>query len=127
MITLLDHAQLAMPPGNEDKARLYFTGLLGMHEEPKPGLYAARGGCWFRAGKVSVHLGVEDDFRPQKKAHLAFCVDDFDALVGQLEAAGYRVDWEDAVPGRRRFYTDDPFGNRLEFIADGDGFSQRDH
>lgn len=127
MITLLDHAQLTMPPGHEDHARAYFSGLIGMEEEPKPGLYATRGGCWFRAGQVSVHLGVEEDFRPQKKAHLAFCIDQLDALVGRLQAAGYRVDWEDAVPGRRRFYTDDPFGNRLEFIADGDGFSQRPH
>ncbi|MEM9416606.1 MAG: glyoxalase [Planctomycetota bacterium] len=127
MITLLDHAQLTMPAGGEDQARAYFTGLLGMAEEPKPGLYATRGGCWFRAGAVSIHLGVEDGFRPQKKAHLALCVEQLDVLVAKLSAAGYLVDWETAVPSRRRFYTNDPFGNRLEFIADGDGFSQRDH
>jgi len=125
MITLLDHLQLTMPPGEEDKARVYFTGLLGMTEEPKPGAYASRGGCWFRAGAASVHLGVEADRRPSPKAHIALCVDDLDSLAAALGQAGYPIEWEDVIPGRKRLYTQDPFGNRIELIQDGDGFSQR--
>jgi len=125
MITLLDHVQLTMPRGGEDKARAYFGGLLGMQEEPKPEPYNRRGGCWFRAGAASIHLGVEDDFQPWKKAHIALCIADLDTLVARLEASGYKIEWEDAVKSRKRLYTKDPFGNRIELIQDGDGFSQR--
>lgn len=96
-----------------------------MVEEVKPEPLASRGGCWFRTGDVIVHIGVEKDFAPQKKAHPAFCVEDLDGLAKRLATADYSVVWDDALPNRRRFYTADPFGNRIEFIADGDGFGRR--
>lgn len=125
MFTRLDHIQLAMPPGEEARAREFWGGLLGMQEEEKPGPLASRGGCWFRAGAVILHLGVEKDFAPQRKAHPAFCVRDLDGLAARLTTAGYPVTWDEALPERRRFYTADPFGNRIELIRDGDGFGQK--
>ena len=125
MITRLDHIQLAMPRGGEDKARAFWGELLGMKEEVKPEPLASRGGCWFRTGDIIVHLGVEKDFAPQKKAHPAFCADDLDALATRLSNAGCPVGWDDALPTRRRFYTEDPFGNRIEFLQNGDGFGQK--
>lgn len=113
----LDHVQLAMPVGGEDAARAYYRDLLGMTEEPKPAALAVRGGCWFRAGDLALHLGAEADFRPAKKAHPGLVVDDLDALADALRGAGRDVRWSDEVPGVRRFHSDDPFGNRLEFIA----------
>lgn len=117
LITRLDHVQLAMPAGQEDAARAFFGGLLGMEEEAKPESLASRGGCWFRAGAVALHLGVEADFRPQRKAHPALGVADLDALAQRLQAAGHEVLWDDAIPGVRRFYAADPFGNRIEFVG----------
>lgn len=125
MITSLDHIQFVMPPGREPEARAYYMGLLGMEEEPKPGAYASRGGCWFRVGAVSVHLGTDTDFVPQDKPHAAFCVVGLDGLVEALTAAGHEIHWEGIIPDRKRLYTHDPFGNRIELIQDGDGFSQR--
>lgn len=113
----LDHVQLAMPAGQEDTAEAFYSGVLGIVRQPKPGALAARGGCWFEQGAVKIHLGVEDDFRPAKKAHPALVVDDLDALADRLTAAGHDVRWSDEIPGTRRFHTDDPFGNRLELIA----------
>jgi catechol 2,3-dioxygenase-like lactoylglutathione lyase family enzyme len=112
-----DHVQLAMPVGGEPAARGYYVGLLGMTEDPKPPTMAARGGCWFRAGGVALHLGAEEDFRPARKAHPAVSVDDLDGLARRLGEHGRAVRWSDEVPGVRRFHTDDPFGNRLEFVA----------
>jgi catechol 2,3-dioxygenase-like lactoylglutathione lyase family enzyme len=125
MITRLDHVQLAMPNGEEAKARAFFGSLLKMNEEEKPELLASRGGCWFRSGSVLLHLGVEKDFIPQKKAHPAYSVRDIDLAAKQLMASGYPVIWDDALPSRRRFYTADPFGNRIELMRDGDGFGQK--
>lgn len=125
VITALDHVQLAMPPGGEEKARAFFGGLLGMIEETKPAPLLARGGCWFRAGNVVVHVGVEPEFAPQKKAHPALCVRDVKTVAEKLFEAGYPVTRDNTVPDRRRFYTTDPFGNRIEFIQEGEGFSQR--
>lgn len=96
-----------------------------MVEEEKPESLRSRGGVWFRAGSVVAHCGVETPFTPQKKAHPAFCVADLDALSLQLTDAGYPVIWDDTLPDRRRFYTEDPFGNRIEFLQDEDGFAQR--
>jgi catechol 2,3-dioxygenase-like lactoylglutathione lyase family enzyme len=121
----IDHVQIAIPPGGEPAARLFFVGLLGMSEEEKPEALAPRGGCWFRAGRVHLHCGVETPFQPQRKAHAAFLVDDLDALAEKLAEAGSPVRWDERVPDRRRFYTDDPFGNRLEFISSGHGFSEQ--
>lgn len=113
----IDHVQLAMPVGGEGAARVWYGELLGMREEPKPAALAVRGGCWFRAGDLALHLGAEADFRPARKAHPGVVVDDLDALARRLQEGGCEVRWSDEVPGVRRFHTDDPFGNRLEFIA----------
>jgi catechol 2,3-dioxygenase-like lactoylglutathione lyase family enzyme len=121
----IDHVQLAIPPDGEPVARRFFVGVLGMSEEQKPDALAARGGCWFRAGRVHLHCGVVSPFQPQRKAHAAFLVADLHTLVAKLTRAGSPVRWDDAVAGRRRFYAEDPFGNRLEFIASGHGFSER--
>jgi catechol 2,3-dioxygenase-like lactoylglutathione lyase family enzyme len=125
MILSLDHLQLAMPPGGEEQARAFYHGMLGMMEEEKPPELAARGGCWFRAGSAILHLGVEEPFTPQRKAHPAFCVSDLDQLAHNLAAQGVSVLWDHALPERRRLYVEDPFGNRLELMQDGDGFGQK--
>ncbi|MFN7138497.1 MAG: glyoxalase [Limisphaerales bacterium] len=125
MIIALDHIQLAMPPGGEKKARKFFVGLLSMVEEEKPEPLASRGGCWFRVGTVILHVGVEKEFQPQKKAHPAFCVQEIDRLAKLFQEQGIEMLWDDALPLRRRFYAPDPFGNRIEFIQNGDGFSQK--
>lgn len=124
-ILCLDHIQLAMPPGGEDAARAFFGGVLGMIEDPKPEPLASRGGCWFSMGPVRLHLGVEADFSSQLKAHPAFLAADLEVVAESMEAAGHAVKWDTALPDRQRFYVADPFGNRLEFMRDGDGFGQR--
>lgn len=124
MIVGLDHVQLAMPPHQEERARAYYGALLGFKEVPKPEGLAGRGGCWFESGPVSVHLGVQHDFVPARKAHPAFVVSDLDALRERLTSAGYEVTVDTAVPGVKRFHTSDPFGNRLEFIQEGESFAQ---
>jgi catechol 2,3-dioxygenase-like lactoylglutathione lyase family enzyme len=117
-IVQLDHVQLAMPPGREGEAEAFYAGLLGLERVPKPPPLAARGGCWFRRGEVAVHLGVEEDFRPARKAHPAFVVRDLPALQAALAAAGVEVRPNpDSEPGRGA-YVDDPFGNRVELIAE---------
>jgi catechol 2,3-dioxygenase-like lactoylglutathione lyase family enzyme len=112
----LHHVQLALPAGSEDTARAFYGGLLGMTELDKPARLAARGGCWFRGGTWELHLGVEADFRPARKAHPGVLIDGLEALTGRLTEAGVQVDWDDNLPGHRRFHTHDPFGNRLEFL-----------
>ena len=125
MLIALDHVQLAIPPDGEAEARSFFAGLLGMTEQRKPDPLAGRGGCWFRAGRVHLHCGVESPFVPQQKAHAAFLVDDLIALADRLTTAGVSVSWDESLPDRSRFYANDPFGNRLEFLQAGDGFSER--
>jgi len=115
-LVAVDHVQLAMPRGREAQARAFYQDVLGLEEKPKPPVLAARGGCWFSNGRVALHLGVEDDFRPARKAHPALTVEDLDALCGSLGAAGHEVRFDDEVPGARRCYVDDPFGNRIELI-----------
>jgi catechol 2,3-dioxygenase-like lactoylglutathione lyase family enzyme len=116
-IVRLDHVQLAMPPGLEAQAEAFYSGVLGLERVPKPEPLAARGGCWFRRGGVAVHLGVEEDFRPARKAHPAFAVDDLAALQVRCEEAGVSLRPNpDAEPGRGA-YADDPFGNRIEFVV----------
>jgi catechol 2,3-dioxygenase-like lactoylglutathione lyase family enzyme len=115
-ILALDHVQLAMPAGGEERARGFYAGLLGMQEIPKPASLQASGGVWFRAGRAELHLGVEADFQPARKAHPGLRVDDLDALALRLEAAGCAISWDDRYPGVRRFYVEDPFGNRLEML-----------
>jgi catechol 2,3-dioxygenase-like lactoylglutathione lyase family enzyme len=112
----LDHVQIAAPAGCEEEARRFFGGLLGLEELPKPAPLAARGGVWFRAGAQQLHVGVEADFAPARKAHPAFTVDGLDELARRLVAAGVEVRWDDELPGLRRFYASDPWGNRLELL-----------
>ena len=116
-VVALDHVQLAMPPGREKAARDFYAGLLGIAEVPKPPVLAGRGGCWFEAGSVKVHLGVEPDFRAAKKAHPGFRIDDLEGLVRRLRAAGIEVVADDvALEGPPRYFAEDPFGNRLELL-----------
>jgi catechol 2,3-dioxygenase-like lactoylglutathione lyase family enzyme len=115
-ITAIDHVQLAMPPGEEQKATKFYQGLLGLREVAKPPNLAKRGGCWFETGAVKVHLGVEPDFRPAKKAHVALLVEGLAELYEKLAHAGVAVRRDEPLEGYDRFYADDLFGNRLEFL-----------
>ena len=112
----LDHVQLTMPPGGEDAARGFYAGALGLAEVVKPPNLAARGGCWFERGTLKVHLGVERDFRPARKAHPAFLVEDLPALVATLAARGHTATGDEPLAGYDRVYVDDPFGNRIELM-----------
>ena len=112
----LHHVQLALPPNGEDACRDFYVGILGLTEVDKPPVLAARGGLWVRADQLEIHLGVEEDFKPQKKAHPGLIVTDLDALAQRLHDHAWPVTWDDNFPGMRRFYTEDNFGNRLEFL-----------
>ncbi|MFD8012691.1 glyoxalase [Streptomyces sp. NPDC058955] len=112
----LHHVQLSIPPGGEDACRAFWGEALGLTEIEKPPVLAARGGCWFRGGGIEVHLGVEDDFRPARKAHPGILVTGIHALAARLESRGTTVTWDDAFPGYTRFHTADDLGNRLEFL-----------
>ncbi|WYB33578.1 VOC family protein [Streptomyces sp. SM1P] len=115
-LAAVDHVQLAAPPGTEDALRTFYTEALGMTEIPKPPALAARGGCWFAAGPVQLHLGIEEDFHPAKKAHPGLRVTGIEAYAARLESHGVTVTWDGDLPGHRRFYAHDPAGNRLEFL-----------
>lgn len=117
MITALHHVQLSVAAGSEPALRRFYGGMLGMIEVPKPAALAARGGTWFRSGSGELHLGVEADFRPARKAHPGLLVDDLDAIVARLVEAGHGVRPDDLLPGYRRCYVDDPCGNRLELLT----------
>ena len=112
----LDHVQLAMPAGREADAVAFYEGVLGIPQVPKPPNLAARGGCWFERGDLKVHLGVDPDFRPARKAHPAFLVTGLQALVVAAGDAGHRVVDDEPLEGYDRAYVDDPFGNRLELL-----------
>jgi catechol 2,3-dioxygenase-like lactoylglutathione lyase family enzyme len=111
-----DHVQLAMPDGGEEDARRFYRDLLGLAEVPKPKNLAARGGCWFECGAVRVHLGIEKEFRPARKAHPALLVQGLAVLVVRLGAAGLRIVSDEPLPGYERVYVSDPFGNRIELM-----------
>lgn len=113
----LDHVQLAMPPGLEAQAEAFYSGLLGFTRLPKPDPLAARGGCWFQHGDVAVHLGVEEEFRPARKAHPAFVVDGLAALIEACQRAGVPVRPNPDRPQGQGAYLEDPFGNRIEVMA----------
>ena len=115
-VEALDHVQIAMPPGGEAAAHSFYAGLLGIPELPKPANLAARGGCWFERGALKVHLGVEPDFRPARKAHPAFLVTDLAALVAALAADGFAAVEDEPLAGYVRRYVADPFGNRIELL-----------
>ena len=110
----LHHVQIACPAGSEDALRGFYSGVLGLPEIPKPAVLAARGGAWFRAGSHELHCGVEADFRPALKAHPCLLVEDIEAVAAAVGAADGEVRWDEAIPGIRRFHTDDPVGNRVE-------------
>lgn len=112
----LHHVQLSIPAGGEDASRAFWADLLGMRELPKPPVLAERGGCWFGGGGVEVHVGVEADFAPARKAHPALLVTGIKDLAARLEEHGVPFTWDDTVPGLTRFHANDPFGNRLEFV-----------
>lgn len=105
-----------MPPGGEEQARAFYTGLLGLPEVPKPPHLAKRGGAWFETTELKIHLGVERDFRPARKAHPALLVDGLSGLVEALRAAGVPVVDDEPLEGYDRVYVSDPFGNRIELM-----------
>jgi catechol 2,3-dioxygenase-like lactoylglutathione lyase family enzyme len=115
VIVGIEHVQLAMPPGREAEAREFYSGLLGIPEVPKPLELARRGGAWFETGAVKIHLGVEADFRPARKAHPALLVRGLPALVERLRESQVDV-LEDDLEGYIRVYIADPFGNRIELM-----------
>ena len=115
-IERIDHVQLAMPAGREEAAREFYGRLLGIPEVPKPPELRKRGGCWFEKGEVRIHLGVDPEFRPARKAHPGLRVRDLGTLVAGLRDAGYEVSADDLIAGPRRVFVFDPFGNRLELI-----------
>jgi len=119
MIIGLDHVQVAAPPGSEAAARHFYGEVLGLTELEKPVALRARGGVWFAAGAQQLHIGVTEPFAPAAKAHPAFAVarTQLDRLADRLQAAGCPVRWADDIPEVRRFFTDDPWGNRLELVA----------
>jgi catechol 2,3-dioxygenase-like lactoylglutathione lyase family enzyme len=105
-----------MPAGGEDLARKFYAGILGIGETPKPAHLAKRGGCWFERGDLKIHLGVESDFRPARKAHVALLVTALGELQEKLAASGYPVREDEPLEGYQRIYVDDPFGNRIELL-----------
>lgn len=115
-IVALDHIQLAMPQGREEDARRFYAGLLGLTEVPKPESLARRGGCWFESGPVRVHLGVEREFAPARKAHPAFEVTGLRQLTDVLKNGGHPTRADEPLAGWNRVYVDDPFGNRIELM-----------
>lgn len=115
-VIALDHIQLAMPKGREQEARAFYQNILGIAEVPKPVELAGRGGAWFESGSVKIHLGVEDEFRPAKKAHPGLVVSNLNELVELLRDSGYEVIYDRNMPGVERAFTHDPFGNRIELI-----------
>ena len=112
----IDHVQLAMPAGGEHAARLFYVGILGLTETAKPANLAGRGGAWFEANGVKVHLGVDREFTPARKAHPAFLVDDLADMVATLAAAGHAAREDEPLDGFARVYVSDPFGNRIELM-----------
>ena len=116
-ILSIDHVQIAMPEGQEEKARAFYVDQLGFTEIPKPPELAKRGGAWFQAGSAQLHLGVESDFRSARKAHPAFVVDDLGAFIAKVQNAGYETDTsQPPLDGYKRAHVFDPFGNRIELM-----------
>jgi catechol 2,3-dioxygenase-like lactoylglutathione lyase family enzyme len=116
-ILSIDHIQIAMPPGEEAKARAFYVNVLGFTEIPKPPELAKRGGAWFESGTTQLHLGVEPDFRPARKAHPAFVVDDLDRLLAKIQAEGFEVDAsQPPLDEYKRAHIFDPFENRIELM-----------
>ncbi len=116
-ILSIDHVQIAIPSGEEERARAFYVELLGFVEIPKPPELAKRGGLWFQSENVQLHLGVEHNFQPARKAHPAFTVDDLDSLIAKVQNAGYDIDTsQPSLDGYKRMHVFDPFGNRIELM-----------
>ena len=116
-ILSIDHVQLAIPEGEEEKERTFFINVLGFVEIPKPAGLVKRGGAWFESGNVQLHVGVEKDFHPARKAHPAFIVDDLDAMLEKAQLVEYETDsTQPALDGYKRAHIFDPFGNRIELM-----------
>jgi catechol 2,3-dioxygenase-like lactoylglutathione lyase family enzyme len=115
-VVALHHVLLAMPPNREAEARAFYDDVLGIPEVSKPSNLAKRGGCWFERGTLKLHLGVEPEFRPARKAHPAFLVEDLQALIRRLVEAGFTVAVDEPLEGFERVFVDDPFGNRVELL-----------
>ena len=115
-VIALHHVLLAMPPNREAEARAFYQDVLGIPEVPKPSNLATRGGCWFERGALMLHLGVEPDFRPARKAHPALLVEDLPALVRRIAEAGFTVAVDEPLEGYERVFVNDPFGNRIELL-----------
>ena len=112
----IDHIQLAIPENSKQLCRRFWATILGFEELEKPENLRAQGGAWFQHGSVEVHLGVEKKFRPAEKAHPAFAVAQITLLANTLTTNDYDVFWDTSIPTRRRFFTNDPAGNRIEFV-----------
>ena len=112
----IDHVQVAVPAGSEEQCRAFYVRVLGCAELEKPPVLAGRGGIWVQAGAQQLHCGVEAEFRPARKAHPAFIASDLDGLAARLASARHEIQWDEMNPEIRRFFTHDPFGNRLEFV-----------
>lgn len=112
----LDHVQIALPAGGEDAARAFYLAGLGLHEIPKPPALIDRGGFWASGAGTPLHFGIDPEFRPARKAHIALRIPDLDALAERLGASGYDVLWDTTLPDIRRFFSADPAGNRIELI-----------
>ena len=117
MTIRIHHVQVACPEGREAVVRHFYGELLGLDEVEKPPELAVRGGVWFRGEGYELHVGVETPFRPARKAHPAFLVDDLGEVAARLEGAGSEVNWDGAFPGYRRFHTFDGHGNRVELMS----------
>jgi len=114
----IDHVQLSMPAGGEPLVRRFYGEILGLTELPKPPNLAPRGGAWFQCGNLQLHLGVEADFRPAKRAHPALLVSDLAAIIKTLTAEGFELKYDsEPIQGFERAFTADPFGNRIELLA----------
>lgn len=113
----IQHVQVAMPKGGEDDARAFYGELLGFAEIDKPASLAGRGGVWFQTGNMQLHVGVEQDFAPAKKAHIAYLVDDLEVMKQRLEAASLPISYDVPLEGFDRLHTTDVFGNRVELLT----------
>jgi catechol 2,3-dioxygenase-like lactoylglutathione lyase family enzyme len=124
-ILALDHVQLAIPRGEEERARAFYGTVLGLTEVPKPPHLARRGGIWYAVGSQQLHLGVEDTFLPARKAHPALLVEGLAALAARCREAGYEPAVDEPLPGYDRFYVSDPFGNRIELLEKVPGAARK--
>ena len=113
----IDHVQIAMPAGGEESARVFYTDVLGFTEIPKPAELAKRGGLWLQSENVQLHLGIEPNFQPARKAHPAFIVDELDSFIAKAESTGFKTDTsQPPLDGFKRAHVFDPFGNRIELM-----------